>query len=75
MFFIIFFKYIKIYQLNITKKIKTLQKKLMRDLNLSKEEKQKKEQYSRERNKNLSEEEKNKLVEYRQKYYRMRKNP
>ena len=47
----------------------------MRDLNLSKEEKQKKEQYSRERNKNLSEDEKNKLVEYRQKYYRMRKNP
>ena len=42
--------------------------------NLSKEEKEKKEQYGRERYKNLSEDEKQKLVEYRKIYYRMRKS-
>ena len=41
---------------------------------LSKEENEKKRQHSRERYKNLSEDEKQKLVEYRKKYYRMRKN-
>ena len=35
--------------------------------NLSKEEKEKKQQYGRKRYKNLSEEEKNTLVEYRKK--------
>ena len=53
-----------------------LQKKACeRYQNLSKEEKGKKQQYGRERCKNLSEDEKkNKLVEYRKKYYRMRKS-
>ena len=42
--------------------------------NLSKEEKEKKWQYVCECYNNLSEEEKQKLVEYRKKYYRMRKS-
>ena len=41
---------------------------------LSKEEKEKKGQYGRERYTNLAEDEKQKLVEYRKKYYKMRKN-
>ena len=41
--------------------------------NLSKEEK-KKQQYGREQYKNLPQDEIQKLVEYRKKYYRMRKN-
>ena len=40
---------------------------------LSKEEKEKKYQYTREQYKNLLEDEKQKLVEYRSKYYKMRK--
>ena len=52
-----------------------LQKKACeRYQNLSKEEKEKKRQSGRKRYKNVSEDEKNKLVEYRKKYYRMRKN-
>ena len=42
--------------------------------NLSKEQKEKKQQNGCESYKNLSEVEKQKLVEYRKKYYRMRKN-
>ena len=45
-----------------------------RDQKLSKEGKGKKWQYGRGHYKNVSEEEKQKLVEYRKKYYRMRKN-
>ena len=40
----------------------------------SKVEKEKKRLYGPKRYKNLSENEKNKLVEYRKKYYRIRKN-
>ena len=39
----------------------------------SKEEKEKKQQYRHESYKNISEYEKQKLVQYRKKYYRMRK--
>ena len=46
----------------------------MKDISLSKEEKEKKQQYRHESYKNISEYEKQKLVEYRKKYYRMRKN-
>ena len=42
--------------------------------NHSKVEKEKKRLYDPKRYKNLSENEKNKLVEYRKKYYRIRKN-
>ena len=42
--------------------------------NLSREWKEKKKQYGWKRYKNLSEAEEQKLVEYRKKYYRMRKN-
>ena len=42
--------------------------------NISKEEKEKIQQDGHERYKNFSEDEKQKLVEYRKKYYRMRKN-
>ena len=42
--------------------------------NLSKEEKEKRQQYGRERYKNLSYDEKQKPDEYRKKYYRTRKN-
>ena len=50
-----------------------LQKKLAKDIKifLKKKEKQ---QYGCERYKNLSEDVKQKLVEFRKKYYRMRKN-
>ena len=52
-----------------------LQKKAWeRYQNLSKEEEEIKRQYGRERYKNLPEDEKQNLVEYRTKYYRMRKN-
>ena len=62
-------------QLNIIKKIKKDCKKACeRYQNLSKEEmKKKKKQNHRECYKNLSEDEKQKLVEYRKKYYGMRK--
>ena len=42
--------------------------------NISKEGKEKKQQYDRERYENLSKQKKQKLVDYRKKYYRMRKN-
>ena len=42
--------------------------------NLSKEDKEKKQQYGRESYKKFSADGKSKLVEYRKKYYRMRKN-
>ena len=42
--------------------------------NISKEEKEKKQQYGCERYKNLSKDEKQKFVEYRAKYCRKRKN-
>ena len=45
----------------------------MKEIFLKKKEK-KKQQYGRERYKTLSEDEKNKLVEYRKKYYKMRRN-
>ena len=66
-------KCLKIYQLNIIKKIKEDSKARERFQNLSREEKDKKQQYGHENYKNLSEDEKEKLVEYRKKYYRMRK--
>ena len=74
-----FFSYIqkclKLYQLSIIKKIKKDYKKAHeRYQNLYKEEKENKPQYGCERHKNLSEDEKQKLVEYRKKYYRMKKN-
>ena len=80
-FFIIFILYIyickclKIYQQNIIKKIKKIYKKKACEKyqNLSKDEKEKKQQYDQEHYKNLSEAEKQKLVEYRKKN-RMRKN-
>ena len=63
----------KYYQEN--KKIYYLQKKAChRYQSLSKEEKEKKQQYSCKSYKNLSEDEKQKLVEYRRKYYKMGKN-
>ena len=47
----------------------------MKDIKIFlKKKKKKKRQYSRERYKSLSEDEKDKLVEYRKKYYRMRKD-
>ena len=52
-----------------------LQKKVCeRYQSLSKEEKGKKQQYDCEKYKNLLEDEKQKLIEYRKKYYQMRKN-
>ena len=50
-----------------------LQKKLVKDIKIFLK-KTKYQQFGRERYKNLSEDEKNKLVEYRNKYYRMRKS-
>ena len=76
----IFFSYIKkclkIYQLNIIKKIEEdYKRKLVQDIKIFlKKKKKKRRQYARERYKILSENKKNKLVEYRKKYYRMRKN-
>ena len=47
----------------------------MKDIKIFlKKKKKKNQQYSSERYKNLSEDEKQKPVEYRKKYYRMRKN-
>ena len=67
-------KCIKIYQLIIIQKIKkTTKKACERYQNLSKEEK-KQQQYGCKHYKILSEDEKNKLVDYRKKYYRIRKN-
>ena len=81
MLFINFFynnicKCLKLYQLNIIKKInKNYNKNLMKDIKIFlKKKKKKKQQYGLERYKNLSEDEKQKLVEYRKKYYRMREN-
>ena len=54
---------------------KDCKKKLVKNIqNIFKEEKEKKRQYGDESSRNLSEDEKGKLVEYRKKYYRMRKN-
>ena len=66
----------KIYQLNIVKKIKKgCKKRLVKDIKIFlKKKKEKRQQYGRERYENLSEDEKQTLVEYRKKYYRMRKN-
>ena len=59
----------KYYQEN-----KDYKRKLARDFSKEgRKETKKKRQYGRERYKNLSENKKNKLVEYRKKYYRMRK--
>ena len=68
-------KFLKIYHLNIIKKIKKdYKKKLVKDIKIFlKKKKKKKRQYGCERYKSLSEEEKEKLVEYRKKFYRMRK--
>ena len=47
----------------------------MKDINIFlKKKNKKKRQYGRKRYKNLSENDKAKLVEFRKKYYRMRKN-
>ena len=47
----------------------------MKDIKVSlQKKKEKKQQYSHERYKNLSENENQKLVEYKEKYYKMRKN-
>ena len=62
----------KVYQRNF-KKIKTTKKVFERHQNLSKEEKEKKQQYGCERYKNLSGNEKQKL-EYRKRYCYMKKN-
>ena len=51
-----------------------LQKKLTKDIKTFLKKKTKKWQYGHERYKSLSKDEKQKLVEYRKKYYRMRKN-
>ena len=65
----------KTYQLNILRKQRrTTKKAFERYQNLSKEEKEKKRQHVCECYKNLSENEKQKFVEYRKKFYRMRKN-
>ena len=50
-----------------------LQKKLAKDIKIFLKKKEKR-QYGCERYKNLSEDVKQKLVEFRKKYYRMRKN-
>ena len=73
LFFIYILKCLKIYQLNIIKKI-AKGYFLERYQNHFKGEKEKKQQYGLERYKNLSEDENNKLVAYRKRYYRMRKN-
>ena len=50
-------------------------KELMKDIKIFLRKKKKKKQYDgRKSYKNLSEDEKQKLVDYREKYYRMRKN-
>ena len=52
-----------------------LQEKCAKDIKIFlKKKKGKKQEYGCERYKNLSEDEKQKLVEYRKKYYTMRKN-
>ena len=56
----------KIYQLNIIKK-------LNKDYKSKKSWKTSNREYGLEHQKSLSEDEKSKLVEYRKKYYRMRK--
>ena len=75
-FFLHIEKGLKIHQLNIIKIIKKrLQEKLVKDINVFlRKKKKKKEQYGSERYKTLPEGEKQKLVEYRKKYYKMRKN-
>ena len=69
-------KCLKLYRLNIIKKIKKERKrKLVKDIKIFlKKKKKKKRQYGLECYKNLSDDEKQKLIEYRKKYYRMRKN-
>ena len=57
----------------LSAKRKTTKKTCERYQNLSKEEKEKEQQYGRERSKNLSKDEKQKLAEYRKKYFRIRK--
>ena len=60
---------------NIIKKVKKdYKKKLIKDIKVFLKKKKKKREDGRERYKNLVEDEKQKLVEYRKKYYRMRKN-
>ena len=69
--YILFLIYIKLYQLNIIKKIKKDYKKKKareRNQNLSKEENKKSEYY-----KTLSEGKRQNLVEYRKKCYKTRK--
>ena len=64
----------KNYQVKVIQKIKKDYKKTHeRHQNISKEEKEKEQQYGHERYKNLSEDEKQELVEYRKKHYRMKK--
>ena len=65
----------QLYQLCTIKKIKKrLQKKLTKDIKiLLKKKNKKKQQYGCESYKNLLEDDKQKLVEYRKKYYKMRK--
>ena len=54
---------------------KDYKKRLGKDIKIFlKKKKKKKQQYGFERDKSLSEDKKQKLVEYRKKYYRMRKN-
>ena len=55
---------------------KRLQKKLVKDIKIFlKKKKEKKQQYGCEHYKNFSEDETNQLVEYRKRYYKMRKSP
>ena len=63
----------KVYQRNFKKINKDYQRGFWKTSNLSKEEKEKKQQYGCERYKNLSGNEKQKL-EYRKRYCYMRKN-
>ena len=78
-FFTVFFSYVqkclKLYQLFIIKKIKKdyTKRTCERYQNLSKEEKEKKQQYGCERHRNLIEDEKNKLVEQRKKCLELEK--
>ena len=70
-----FYKYLKTYQLNIIKKKKKdCKKNLVKNIKVFPKKKKKKSNNMVENLAKTSQKMKNKLVEYRQKYYRMRKN-
>ena len=73
-FFICILKNLKIFHLDLIKKIKEKIKKTSGE-NLAKEERKRKTQeYGHQQYKNLSENEKQKLVKYRKRSYEMQKN-